>query len=174
MRSHSLFIALASVAIFSSLTPATASSKASADALHETRNAWVAALQSANNETIAGFIAADFTAVLDANDPLNRNAFLSTLRSKALDPSDFAFETTPRQIRFWDGAAIIAGQGTRSVTSQERAFVREVRRSTGRSFLRETLVEAEEERAVQFSEIWAWHQGRWQLIHLQWTAGPAK
>jgi hypothetical protein len=174
MRSHLLFIALVVFANMPSLAPASASSIASADLLRETRSAWVAALQSANIEKIAGYVAADFSAVLDAGDPLNRNAFLSTLRSKALDPSDFAFETTPKQIRSWDGAAIIAGQGTRLVTSRERAFVREVRRSTGRSFLRETLVDAEEERAVQFSEIWAWHQGRWQLIHLQWTAGPAE
>ncbi len=174
MRSLVLIFALALTANFFSLTSAMASSIATADSLRESRNAWVAALQSETIETIARFIAADFSAVLDATDPLNRNAFLSILSSKQLNPSDFAFETTPRQIRLWDGAAIIAGQGKRSVSSQERTYVREVRRSTGRSFLRETLVDAEEERAVQFSEIWAWHQGRWQLIHLQWTADSAK
>jgi hypothetical protein len=167
------WVLIAVVSSFSTLVASTASAS-NASALQEARETWVQALKSMDLNTAGGFVAADFSAVLDAGQPLNRAAFIAALRSDRYDTRDFAFNTTPAQVRLYDGAAIVAGKGVRTIASEEQTFVREVRRSTGRSYLRETTVESEEERRVQFTEIWAWHQQRWQLIHLQWTDGPSQ
>lgn len=167
-------ILLAAVVTLSGASQFSLVGASDSQSLLQSRAALVAGFNSNNFDSGKAFLSSDFLAVLDAGNPLDRAAFIAALDESRYDPKGFAFEADASAVRMYDGAAIIAGKGIQKISIQETEYVREVRRSTGRSFLRETMIDSVAEQLVQFTEFWAWHEERWQLVHLQWTAGEKK
>ena len=140
---------------------------AHAQSITETRATWENARLTSETAPLSTILADNFSAILEDGQQLDKNAFLNLLRTG--HPGLTSASSSETDLRTFDGVILANGALRSSQKQTTTEWVRETRRATGRTFMREVEVEGMVEVKLLFTEVWLQIDGRWQLAALQLT-----